>query len=174
MLFGMHRVILLMSVVCALTLSFAQSADAALYRGGGKAIRVELRVKGMQIVFAKVRTTLRCTDRDDDRRRLRRFGAAWGVDQFPPDVNEIHTRPIDLLSSGRFEASYDRDSAPEEEGFWNEELFVGRVKPSAVEGVFAYEEDYHSPHRDEVCRTSHFRSFGSKLLRFRAVQSRSR
>lgn len=140
-------------------------ADAALYRGGGKGIRIEFRVKGGEVAYALVRTTLHCTERGDRSRQRRRYGSVWGDGPRPPVVSSWGSR-LAIDSRGRFEQpQYD---GLEEPGFSSEEVFSGRVGTRAIRGVFGFEWEYRTFGRHEICRTNHFRGFGPRRIHFRA------
>lgn len=125
--------------VLALSLAscFASSAGAeSLYRGRGPGIRVEFRVKGGEVTFARVRTVLRCVR--DGRRRRRTFGESLGG------------APID---DGRFGISFET----EEPGYSKEWLLTGGVHPQEITGRFWYQHQYQGR---SVCQTKHYQSIG--------------
>lgn len=145
----------LSQVACVPSVAGAES----LYRGRGPGIRVEFRVRGGEVYFARVRTVVKC-DRGKKRFR-RRFGKSIGG-------SSIRGTRIHI------------ESETEEPGYSEEWVLEGGVHPAEITGRFWYQQSYG--HRDQVCQTGAYQSspgrghFGRDSLRFwasrRPVHSR--
>jgi hypothetical protein len=126
----MRRPLMLLVILLALVLGVQSVAGAALYRGANGNAKVEFRVEGGMVTFARVRTSLHCTRRGEPLRRP--YGKAF----FPK-----------ALGGGRFE----EDFSTEEPGYFENYELTGKVQGGKVTGRFEYER---SLQRSETCRAS--------------------
>jgi len=159
-----QRFVLVVLVALLALASTSQVANAATYRGGGKGIHVEFRVRHQRIVFGKVSTVLYCTS-SDGTRHLRRLRDYFGVHGIPSDATAVNMVPIPIKRSGTF--LYVGPHNEEPSGF-TEEVLTGRVGGSRITGQFRYLASY-SP----GCRTGGYQSIGSRNLRKDFLQFRA-
>jgi len=121
----MRRAILIPILALALGLSFTAGAEAALYVGGGKGIKVTFRVKGNKIVQADVVARLYCVG-PHGKRHFNRVKEEYAE----PDY------PLRLDRRGGFR--WDTRGQRQEEDFALEEFLGGRVGPDSIAGRFEY------------------------------------
>lgn len=150
----MRRLMLIPSLALALTLVSASSAEATLYRGGGKGVDVVFRAQGRQLVVARVSARLYCVTGDGKRHfsRVKKLYATPGS-------------PLRLDRNGKFR--WDSSGRPQEEGFTEEEFFAGRVGSNFVTGRFEYFRSINLRHRRVKCQTGSY-PFGPSAVTFRA------
>jgi hypothetical protein len=119
----------------------ATAAEAALYVGGGKGIKVTFRVKGHKLIQADVVARLYCIGRD-------------GKEQFDRIEQQYATREDPLRIDRRGGFRWSTIGTRQEESFSLEEFLGGRVSGDSVTGRFEY---FRSGGRRQTrCRTGSF------------------
>jgi hypothetical protein len=138
----------------------ASGAEADLYVGGGKGIRVTFRVKGHELIQADVVARLYCVGRH-------------GEDQFDRVEMQYATREDPLRIDRRGGFRWSTIGERQEEAFAQEELLGGRVGGGVITGRFEFFRSGGRRHTN--CRTGVFPlEAGDVALRFRAVLRSSR
>ena len=108
-------------------------ADTAYYRGGGNGIKVEVRARYQKIVYALIKTTWFCTDREGRRskERLRTFSGNKNL--VPPGETRYGSiGPIPVRPAGRFTL---RTHFNDADFLWDARL-QGRIGPRRAVGQF--------------------------------------
>jgi hypothetical protein len=151
----MRRSIVIAILGLAVVLSAATAAEADLYVGGGKGIRVAFRVKGHKLVQADVVARLYCTRRQ-------------GQNQFDRVERRYATREDPLRIDRRGGFRWSTIGSRQEEAFAQEDLLGGRVSGGVITGRFEFLRSGGRRHTN--CRTGSFPlQPGDTDLRFRAV-----
>jgi hypothetical protein len=135
-----RRMIVIAILGLAISLT-ATTAEAALYVGGGKGIRVTFRVKGHKLIQADVVARLYCIGRH-------------GEEQFDRIEQQYATREDPLRLDRRGGFRWSTIGARQEESFALEEFLGGRVSGDSVTGRFEYFRD--GGRRQTNCRTGSF------------------
>jgi hypothetical protein len=160
--------VLLIAVL--LTLGFADQAPAALYRGGGRGIKVKLRIAHGKIVRGRIWTTELCTDHKGrrSRHRLRVYIGDYVHDKHlpKPPVEVFREQPVSAGGRFRYENRY-REPA------FLHILFFGHARPGLLTGGFLQVDNGVFGLPGTSCRTDRFhhpkhRSKHSGILHFRA------
>lgn len=146
------------------------SAGAVLYRSGGGAVEVEMRVRAKTVVYARVATTLYCTPGILEPNVSPHTKAmVFYIGHPRPDATTIDSIRVPIGRRGGF---VHRDSSsPLDETGSQELVLSGRVTAASVRGRFRSRSAY-----DEECRTGGYQPLGGddrglETLHFRLTRA---